>query len=181
MDWLPSLLALLLISGIDAHRPTEPTLTTNILLSQELQDISCIPDCPATLMQNFNCRNELLARNSYDKLSTLQDTWILGVVSKQLRLLHDRVEDSTTSVNSLSHQISELVEDAVASWCGDIVGHFWLIRNGLQNLSSSNLNFSVLTLSMSLRYFGNELYKRGPNTVISYYIFLKGFCWVSVC
>ena len=26
------------------------------------------------------------------------------------------------------------------------------------NLSSSNLNFSVLTLSMSLRYFGNELH-----------------------
>ena len=43
------------------------------------------------------------------------DTWILGVVSKQLRLLHGRVGDSTTSVNSLSPQMSELVEDAVAS------------------------------------------------------------------
>ena len=42
-------------------------------------------------------------------------TWILGVVSKQLRLLHGRVGDSTTSVNSLSPQMSELVEDAVAS------------------------------------------------------------------
>ena len=41
--------------------------------------------------------------------------WILGVVSKQLRLLHGRVGDSTTSVNSLSPQMSELVEDAVAS------------------------------------------------------------------
>ena len=28
--------------------------------------------------------------------------------------------------------MSELVEDAVASRCGDIVGHFWLIRNELQ-------------------------------------------------
>ena len=42
-------------------------------------------------------------------------TWILGVVSKQLRLLHFRVGDSTTSVNSLSPQMSELVENAVAS------------------------------------------------------------------
>ena len=31
-----------------------------------------------------------------------------------------------------------------------------------------NLNFSVLTLSMSLRYFGNELYNQGPNTVIAF-------------
>ena len=29
-------------------------------------------------------------------------------------------------------------------------------------------NFSVLTLSMSLRYFGNELYNRFPNTVIAF-------------
>ena len=43
-------------------------------------------------------------------------TWILGVVSKQLiRLLHGRIGDSTTSLNSLSPQMSELVEDAVAS------------------------------------------------------------------
>ena len=40
-------------------------------------------------------------------------TWILGVASKQLRLLHGRVEDSTTLVNSI--QMSELVEDAIAS------------------------------------------------------------------
>ena len=42
-------------------------------------------------------------------------TWILGVASKQLRLLHGRVGDSTILVNSLSPQMSELVEDAVAS------------------------------------------------------------------
>ena len=42
-------------------------------------------------------------------------TRILGVVSKQLRLLHGRVRDSTTSVNYLSPQMSEVVEDAVAS------------------------------------------------------------------
>ena len=45
---------------------------------------------------------------------TYLETWILGVVSKQLRLLRGRVEDSTTLVNSLSPQMSELVEDAVA-------------------------------------------------------------------
>ena len=43
------------------------------------------------------------------------ESWILGVVSKQLRLLHGRVEDSATSVNSLSPQMSELVDDPVAS------------------------------------------------------------------
>ena len=42
-------------------------------------------------------------------------TWILGVVSKQLRPLHGQVGDSTTVVNSLSPQMSELVEDAIAS------------------------------------------------------------------
>ena len=56
------------------------------------------------------------------------------MVSQQLRLLHGRVGDSTTSANSLRFQMGELVEDAVASWCGDIVGHFWLIRNELQKL-----------------------------------------------
>ena len=42
-------------------------------------------------------------------------TWILRVASKQLRLLHGRVVDSTIVVNSLSPQMSELVEDAFAS------------------------------------------------------------------
>ena len=40
-------------------------------------------------------------------------TWILGVASRQLRLFHGRVGVSTTLVNSLSPQMSELVEDAV--------------------------------------------------------------------
>ena len=42
-------------------------------------------------------------------------TWILGVASKQLRVLHGRVKDSTIVINSLSPQMSELVEDAIAS------------------------------------------------------------------
>ena len=36
-------------------------------------------------------------------------TWILEVASKQLRMLHGPVGDSTTSLNSLSPQMSELV------------------------------------------------------------------------
>ena len=68
-------------------------------------------------------------------------TEIPGVVSKQLRLLHGWVRDSTTSVNSLSPQMSELFEDAVASWCSDIVGHFWLIRNELQKFVKLKFEF----------------------------------------
>ena len=45
-----------------------------------------------------------------------RSAYVLGVVSKKIKLLHGRVGDSTcTSVNSLSPQMSELVEDAVAS------------------------------------------------------------------
>ena len=56
----------------------------------------------------------------YDQYSvtyiyTYLDIWILGVASKQLRLLHGRVGDSTIVVNSLSPQMSELVKDAIAS------------------------------------------------------------------
>ena len=57
----------------------------------------------------------------YNKFCTIAvihiylDTWILGVASKQLRLLHGRVGDSTIVVNSLSPQMRELVEDAIAS------------------------------------------------------------------
>ena len=36
--------------------------------------------------------------------------------------------------------MSELVEDAIAS-CGDIVGHFWLIRNELQKLVELKFEF----------------------------------------
>ena len=42
-------------------------------------------------------------------------TWILGVASKQLRLLQGQVVDSAIVVNYLSPQMRELVEDAIAS------------------------------------------------------------------
>ena len=73
--------------------------------------------------------------------STYLDTWILGVASNQLRLLHGLVGDSTIVVNSLSPQMSELVDDAIASWCGDIVGNFWLIRNGVEKLLKLKFEF----------------------------------------
>ena len=52
----------------------------------------------------------------------------------------------------------------------------------LKIMSAFNLDFSVLTLSMSLRYLGNELHKLGMNTD-SYCIFLKlqGLLWISLC
>ena len=46
--------------------------------------------------------------------------------------------------------MSELVEDAIASWCGDIVGHFWLIKNELQKLVELKfeyLSFNTFDLS----------------------------------
>ena len=47
--------------------------------------------------------------------------WILGVASKQLRLLHGRVGDSTIVVNSLSPQMSELA----GRWCYCFLMRYW--------------------------------------------------------
>ena len=106
-------------------------------------------------------------------------TWILWVASKQLRLLHGRVGDSTTLVNSLSPQMSELAEDAVASWRGDIVGYFWLIRNELQKFVRLKVEFfSFNTFNVS-QIFWQWVIQTRPK--YSYCIFLKGLCWVSVC
>ena len=106
-------------------------------------------------------------------------TWILGVISKQLRLLHGPVGDSTTLVNSLNPQMSELVEDAVASWCGDIVGHFWLIRSEVQkfvDLKFEFFNFNTFDVS---QIFWQRVVQ--PRPKYSYCILLQGLCWVSVC
>ena len=101
------------------------------------------------------------------------------MVSKQLRLPYGRVGDSTTLVNSLSPQMSELVEDAVASWCGDIVGHFGLIRNELQifvELKFEFLSFNTFDVS---QIFWQRVVE--PRPKYSYCILLKGLCWVSIC
>ena len=72
------------------------------------------------------------------------------MVSKQLIHSPWPSRDSTTFLNSLSPRMSELVEDAVASCNGDIVGHFWLIRNELQKLDDLKFEFfSFNTLDVS--------------------------------
>ena len=110
---------------------------------------SIIPDSRSLyLFQVFNTF-QLMEHTNYELTWTIfnthlvvDHTWILGVASKQqLRLLHDRVRDSTTVVNSLSPQMSELVKDAIASWCGDIVGHFWQIKNGVEKLDELRFEF----------------------------------------
>ena len=110
---------------------------------------------------------------NHNSCNTLILTWILGLVLKQLRLLHGRIGDSTTSVNSLSPQMSELVEDAIASWCGDIVGQFWLIRNELQKFDQLKFEFLSFNTFDKLWYFGNELFKQGP-IAIQLLHFLEG-------
>ena len=66
--WQPPLLALLRISDIGTRRITGPTLN-NIFFNKDSNIFSCIPDWPATMMQDFYCRNALLATNSTDKFS----------------------------------------------------------------------------------------------------------------
>ena len=97
---------------------------------------------------------------------------------EQLRLFHGRIGDSTTSVNSSSPQMCELVEDAVASRYSDVVGYFGSSGMSSKNLSCSNLNFSVLKVSVS-QIFWQRVVQTRPK--YSYCIFLKGLCWVSVC
>ena len=80
------------------------------------------------------------------------------------------VRDSTTFVNSLSPQMSELVEDGIA-WCGDIVGRFWVIRNELQKLVELKFeffSFNTFDVSHILARFVQTRPK------YSYCIFLKG-------
>ena len=75
--------------------------------------------------------------------------------------------------------MSELFEDAVASWCGDIVGHFWLIRNELQKFVEVKFEFfSFNTFDVSEIFWQRVVQ---PMIKYSHCIFLKGLCWVSVC
>ena len=74
---------------------------------------------------------------------------------------------------------SELVEDAIASCCGDIVWYFWLIRNELQKLVEFKFEFfSFNTFHVSQIYWQRVLQSRPK---YGYCILLKGLCWVSVC
>ena len=113
--------------------------------------------------------------------------WILWVVSKQLKLLHGRVRDSTTSVNSLSPQMSELVEDECSCFLMRWhVGHFWLIRNKLQKFVELKFEFfSFNTFDVS-QIFWQRVVQTRPK--YSYCIFLKGLAgflfvgyWITHC
>ena len=104
---------------------------------------------------------------------------ILGVASKQLRLLHGQVGDFTTVENSLSPQMSELVEDAIAFWRGDIVGHFWLVRNGVEKLVELKFEFLSFNPFDVSQIFWQRVIQPMPK--YSYCILLKGLCWISVC
>ena len=85
----------------------------------DLLIVSVIIDAASTCIGVDDC--------SYNNLLT----WILGVVSKQLTLFRGRVGLLQHFGKFLLPQMSELVEDAVVSGCGDIVGHFGLISNEL--------------------------------------------------
>ena len=75
--------------------------------------------------------------------------------------------------------MSELVEDAIASLCGDIVGHFWLIRNGVEKFAELKFEFfSFNTFDVS-QIFRQRVVQPRPKYI--YCILLKGLCWVSVC
>ena len=105
-------------------------------------------------------------------------TWIPAVVSKQMTAPWPS-RDSTTLVN-LSLEPSD--ESAGQGGCCfllllTLLGIFGSSGMSSRNLLSSNFNFPVLTLLMSLRYFGDEVYNRGPNTVIAFFEgIVLGFC-----
>ena len=89
-------------------------------------------------------------------------------------------ESGTPSpVNSLSPQMSELVKDAIASWCCDIVGQFWFIRNELQKFVKLKFEFFRFTTFNVSQIFWQWIVQMRPQ--YSYCIFLKGLCCLSVC
>ena len=57
------------LSPMEVHAALRGQLSTIFSSNKSSKTSSCIPDCPATLMQDFYGRNELLVINSTDKLS----------------------------------------------------------------------------------------------------------------
>ena len=93
---------------------------------------------------------------------------ILGVVSKQLSLLRGRVGDSTAVVDSLSPRWDSRSRMLLLLAAVTYLGILGSLGMSSRNLLSVNFNFSVFTLSMSLRYLSKELYSHGPNKVIAF-------------
>ena len=65
------------------------------------------------------------------------------------------------------------------SWCGDIVGNVWLIRNELQKFVELKFEFLNFNTFDVFQIFWQRVAQ--PRPKYSYCIFLKGLCWVSVC
>ena len=63
------------------------------------------------------------------------------MVSKQLSLLRGRVGDTTDVVDSLGFPMRQMVQDAVASCRGDVVGHFGLIMDEFQKVIKLKFEF----------------------------------------
>ena len=96
---------------------------------------------------------------------------ILRVVSKQLDLFHGKFHH----LGKFREPYVEIADQGCYCFLRRCHGlSFWAF------LSYSNLNFSVLTSLMSLRYLSIELHKRVPNTVISFFVWsgCAGFIFV---
>ena len=76
-------------------------------------------------------------------------------------------------------QMRELVEDAIASCCGDIVGHFVLIKNELKKFVKLKFYFFRFNTFDVSQIFWQWVVQ--PRPKYSYCISLKGLCWGSVC
>ena len=51
---------------------------------------------------------------------------------------------------------------------GDIVGHFWLVRNGVEKLVELKFEFFCFNTFDVPQLFWQRVYNRGPNTVIAF-------------
>ena len=85
----------------------------------------------------------------------------------------------TTLVNSMSPQMSELVEDASAYWCDVKVGQFGLIRNELQKLVEHKFEFFSFNIFDVSQIFWQRVAQ--PRPKYSFCILLKGLCWITRC
>ena len=110
------------------------------------------------------------------RLMTYLDTWSGFEAAKTAPWPSRRLHHLS---NSLSRQMSELVVDAVASCCDDMVGKFWLIRNELQKFVEIKFEFFSLNTFDVSQIFWQRVVQLRPK--YSYCIFSKGLWRVSVC
>ena len=105
-------------TSVDSYRPISLLSCISKLIEKFIcSRVNYFIECSSALSHaQGGVRKRLCTLDQIARIeNTCLDTWIVGVASKQLRLLHGRVGDSTIVVNSFSPQMSELVEDAIAS------------------------------------------------------------------